>query len=124
MEKSKIWYGVMVVLTIAVTGFALSLFFSRFIDFGSSKTIVTSAPTATTIRTVSYNPYMPRDAPADIRDAVILGYNIMTDTRKYAAEYVGNKLDCDNCHFKGGISEGGKNGGLSLVGVAATYRRK
>jgi len=51
----------------------------------------------------------------------MLGYNIMTDTRKYADGYVGNRLDCDDCHFKGGITEGGKNGGLSLVGVAATY---
>ncbi len=51
----------------------------------------------------------------------MLGYNILTNTRKYAAGYVGNDLDCDNCHFKGGMTEGGKNGGLSLVGVAAIY---
>ena len=28
-----------------------------------------------------------------------------------------------SCHFKGGITEGGKNGGLSLVGVGAVYPR-
>jgi thiosulfate dehydrogenase len=56
-----------------------------------------------------------------IRDAVLLGYNLMMETRKYAPKFVGNKLSCTNCHFHGGISQGGKNGGISLVGVAATY---
>jgi mono/diheme cytochrome c family protein len=50
-----------------------------------------------------------------------LGYNLMVDRRKFAAAYVGNKLRCVSCHFKGGITEGGKGGGLSLVGVGATY---
>ena len=45
----------------------------------------------------------------------------MVNTRKYVAAYVGNKLRCVSCHFKGGITEGGKRGGLSLVGVGATY---
>lgn len=105
----------------AVIGAALSLIFSRFIVFGSSKTIETSAPKTKPVGAVFYNPPLSQDAPENIKYAVMLGYNIMTDTRKYAAGYIGNRLDCDDCHFKGGITEGGKNGGLSLVGVATKY---
>lgn len=122
MKKSEIRFGVIVVITFAVIGAAVSLIFSGFIDFGSSKTIETSAPKTKPLGgTVYFNPPLPQDAPAEIKDAVMLGYNIMTDTRKYANGYVGNKLDCDNCHFNGGITEGGRNGGLSLVGVATKY---
>ncbi|MHB9013338.1 MAG: c-type cytochrome [Ignavibacteriaceae bacterium] len=124
MNKSEIKFGVVVVITFAVIGAAVSLIFSRFIDFGSSKTIETSVPKTKPIGgTVSFNPPLLQDAPAEIKDAVMLGYNIMMNTQKYAAGYVGNKLNCTNCHFNGGITEGGRNGGLSLVGVAATYPR-
>jgi|GEM_PF-3897149 len=121
MKKSELWFGVMVVIVFAIIGSAVSLVFSRFIDFSSSQSSETTAPKTKQKDTISYNPPMPQDAPENIKDAVMLGYNIMTDTRKYADGYVGNRLDCDDCHFKGGITEGGKNGGLSLVGVAATY---
>jgi thiosulfate dehydrogenase len=70
---------------------------------------------------VVYQPPRPEDAPQDIREAVQLGYDIMIDTPKYAGAYVGDRLTCSNCHFRGGITDGGKNGGLSLVGVAAKY---
>ncbi|MEW5804813.1 MAG: c-type cytochrome [bacterium] len=71
--------------------------------------------------TVTYNPPSPQDAPDDIKDAVMLGYNIITDTQSHASQYAGNKLNCTNCHFDGGITQGGKNGGISLVGVASKY---
>ncbi len=68
-----------------------------------------------------YNPPSPNEAPKDIRAAVMLGYNIMNNPQKYVPQYVGDSVTCSNCHFNGGISAGGKNGGLSLVGVAAKY---
>ncbi len=68
-----------------------------------------------------YNPPDLKSAPADIRDAVTLGYHILTETDQYVGEYVGNSLACRNCHFEAGMTQGGKNGGLSLVGVGATY---
>jgi len=70
---------------------------------------------------VVYNPPAPKDAPASIKDAVMLGYHILKETNKYAGAYVGNALSCTNCHFNAGLTRGGKNGGLSLVGVGATY---
>ncbi len=70
---------------------------------------------------VKYNPPLPKDAPESIRPAVMEGYNIMNHSRRYAGKYVGNVLNCSNCHFKEGSLEGGKNGGLSLVGVVTKY---
>ena len=47
----------------------------------------------------------------------MLGYNILMDTQKYAPQFVGNKMNCRNCHFEAGRT---KNG-VSLVGVGAAY---
>ncbi len=69
----------------------------------------------------TFNPPDINSAPSDIREAVIYGATILTDTQKVLAGQVGNKLNCENCHFSAGATEGGKNGGISLVGVAATY---
>lgn len=66
---------------------------------------------------VAFHPPRPDDAPTEIRDAVLLGYDIMLDTGSFARPYVGNRLTCSNCHFRGGLLQQG----ISLVGVAATY---
>ncbi len=71
--------------------------------------------------TVVYNPPKLEDAPANIRDAVTYGYNIISNTQQYAKDYVGNQLNCTNCHFSAGITQGGENGGIPLVGVGAKY---
>jgi thiosulfate dehydrogenase len=47
----------------------------------------------------------------------------MAETGMYAPQYVGNDLTCNSCHFSGGITRGGRRGGISLVGVAAVYPR-
>ncbi len=70
---------------------------------------------------VMYNPPKPEDAPDQIRDVVLLGHKIVTETKKNLPDYVGNELTCHNCHFEGGITQGGKNGSISYVGVAAKY---
>lgn len=64
-----------------------------------------------------FNPPRPEDAPESIRAEVMLGYKIMTETKKYAGKYVGNTLSCTNCHFEGGRSLHT----ISLVGVGAIY---
>jgi thiosulfate dehydrogenase len=68
-------------------------------------------------KTLIFRPPRPEDAPPQLRDAVMLGYDIMLDSPTYAPAYVGNKLSCSNCHFRAGLVKQG----LSLVGVAATY---
>ena len=68
---------------------------------------------------VQFNPPRPQDAPEDIREAVMLGYNIINDTAQYAGQHVGNELACATCHLEGGLSKGS----ITLVGAAATYPR-
>ena len=70
---------------------------------------------------VTYSPPALGQAPSHIKDAVMLGYAIMTETQQRASKYIGNGLTCTNCHFNGGLTNGGKWGGISLVGVAAKY---
>jgi thiosulfate dehydrogenase len=70
---------------------------------------------------VSYQPPKPEDAPQDIQDAVLLGQQILNDPQKTVADHVGNEMKCSNCHFNAGLTQGGKNGGISLVGVGAIY---
>ncbi len=65
----------------------------------------------------------PECAPEDMLNKIMYGYHIMLDTKKNAAEFSGNALNCNNCHFSGGNTLGGKNRGISLVGVSAAYPR-
>lgn len=63
----------------------------------------------------------PQMAPKDIRPMVMMGFNIIFDTQKYAGEYVCARINCTNCHFASGNTLGGINKGLSLVGVAQKF---
>lgn len=123
MRNRYIDVVVIVLLCVAVTA-ALTLILAQFVDFAPvppSSVVRTTAAGQPQALVAVYKPPRLEDAPADLKDAVMLGAGIVTDTRKLAASYVGNTLACSNCHFGGGISQGGQNGGLSLVGVAAKY---
>lgn len=63
----------------------------------------------------------PGEAPAEVRESVMKGYRLFMDTPHYASEYVGDLISCNSCHFNGGDTLGGRNNGISLVGVAAVY---
>lgn len=63
----------------------------------------------------------PNQAPEEIREQVLLGFNLMNETEVYAKEYTGDTLRCVNCHFDGGNTFGGKNGSISLLGVTSWY---
>lgn len=126
MKKNERVFSLVVILSFAVVGGVLTLIFSQFLSFGEVKRTEVrppaSVPASLDIVTpaeclVSFNPPQPQDAPVDIKDAVMLGYNILMDTRKYTTRYVGNRLSCKDCHFEAGRSKEG----LSLVGVGAAY---
>lgn len=123
MDNKRVRFTLLLLVTFALVGAVLALVFSRFLTFSELRGLPTAAPEypIRAAGAVVYNPPSPQDAPESIKDAVLLGYQIMMETRKYAGAYVGNKLQCVSCHFKGGITEGGKSGGLSLVGVGAVY---
>lgn len=73
---------------------------------------------------INFNLTDPDEAPEDIRNLAKFGYALMINTSKHAPKYAGNgKMACTNCHFAGGNTTGGKNGAISLAGVAATYPR-
>jgi thiosulfate dehydrogenase len=63
----------------------------------------------------------PGEAPESIRQLAQLGYQIMLNTPEKIENYSGATMSCTNCHFAGGNTTGGKNNGISLVGVAAVY---
>lgn len=63
----------------------------------------------------------PECAPEDMLNKILYGYHIMLDTRIHTPNYAGNSIDCNCCHFNAGNTLGGKNRGISLVGVAAMY---
>lgn len=91
---------------------------------GSSGRMLASRSPGTALAALGHAIYMPprpEEAPESIRDAVMLGYRLMNQTAELLPENVGNRLSCSSCHFDGGITEGGRTGGLSLVGVAAKY---
>lgn len=108
------------VAALALIGGALALVYRGVTDFaapvGAAATTADAGPSFSPLQ-AAFDPPRPEDAPEEIRDAVMLGYRIMIDTRRYAEDYVGNDLDCRSCHFNGGRE---KNT-LSLVGVAAKY---
>ena len=45
-----------------------------------------------------------RDFLDDYESNIVYGYNIVMETERYAARYVGNKLRCTNCHLNGGTT--------------------
>ena len=121
MKKNAILFGLVTILLPAIAGGILSLILSNFISLSPLKISKPSgAPSPSAIEkinTVSFNPPQPQEAPADIRDGVMLGYHILMETQKYVPQYLGNKLNCRNCHFEAGRTKKG----VSLVGVGAAY---
>jgi thiosulfate dehydrogenase len=74
-----------------------------------------------TYNQLQFNLVDANGAPEPIKNLANLGFNIMVHTKKYAIEYVGNDLNCTNCHFAAGNTTGGPQGGISLAGVATKY---
>jgi len=121
MKKKNILFSGVIILLSAIVGGALSLIISKSIHFSPAEIPKPPAAPSTSVTektySVFFNPPQPQEAPPDIRDAVMLGYNILMDTQKYAPQFVGSKMNCRNCHFEAGRTKKG----VSLVGVGAAY---
>ncbi len=114
----KLRFPIALLLAISVVGASLAVLFSNLVTFRTPAIAKLPPSDAGTVHgAVVFNPPRVEDAPAEIRDAVLYGARIMTETGTQLPEYVGNTLACTNCHFEGGRSRSG----ISLVGVAATY---
>lgn len=65
-----------------------------------------------------FAPPSPETIPGDRRgEQIRLGYKMVVDTQGYGKRYVGNALNCTNCHLDGGLTPGA----ASFVGISVLY---
>ncbi len=119
MNSRGILFALVLVVALVLAGTGLYAMLGSMEEPAVQKAVLVAGATGEglTPSQVVFNPPLPQDAPEDIREGVMLGYRILMDTQTYAKEYVGNQLNCRNCHFDAGR----ERNTLSLVGVAAKY---
>ncbi|TKB55656.1 MAG: hypothetical protein E8D50_01720 [Nitrospira sp.] len=67
---------------------------------------------------IDFAPPSPETIPgSQMGEQIRLGYEIVVNTQEYAKPYVGNRLNCTNCHLDGGLNPNA----ASFVGLAAVY---
>ena len=67
---------------------------------------------------IEFAPPSPETIPeSQLGEQIRLGYEIVVNTQEYARAYVGNRLNCTNCHLDGGLNPNA----ASFVGLAAVY---
>jgi len=67
---------------------------------------------------IEFSPPSPETIPGSrLGEQVRLGYKIVVNTQEYGRPYVGNRLNCTNCHLDGGLNPNA----TSFVGIAAVY---
>jgi thiosulfate dehydrogenase len=67
---------------------------------------------------IEFSPPSSETIPgSQLGEQIRLGYKIVVDTQQYARSYVGNRLNCTNCHLDGGLNPNA----ASFVGLAAVY---
>ncbi|MEQ1654515.1 MAG: c-type cytochrome [Nitrospira sp.] len=65
-----------------------------------------------------FAPPSPDAIPGDQRgEQIRLGYKIVVDTQEYGRPYVGNRLNCTNCHLDAGLNPNT----ASFVGISRLY---
>lgn len=71
-----------------------------------------------TIVDALFAPPSPEAIPGDLRgEQIRLGYKIVVDTQEYGKPYVGNALNCTNCHLDAGLNPNA----ASYVGISRLY---
>lgn len=65
-----------------------------------------------------FAPPSPENIPGDLRgEQIRLGYLMVVDTQGYGKRYVGNALNCTNCHLDAGLNPNA----ASFVGISILY---
>lgn len=65
-----------------------------------------------------FAPPSPETIPGDLRgEQIRLGYKMIVDTQEYGKRYVGNALNCTNCHLDAGLNPNA----ASFVGISLLY---
>lgn len=122
MNRSH-WEGLTLLIVLAAVGAVLALLFLPFTEWVPSAETERWLARPEGAPAVNYFPPQPEDAGEPLREWVLLGAHMMG--RAPTNGWFGKKanLTCSSCHFNGGITPGGRNGGISLVGAAARYPR-
>ena len=67
---------------------------------------------------IEFSPPSPETIPGSrLGEQIRLGYEIVVNTQEYGRPYVGNRLNCTNCHLDGGVNPIA----ASFVGIASVY---
>lgn len=67
---------------------------------------------------IEFAPPSPDTIPgSQLGEQIRLGYLIVANTQEYGRPYIGNRLNCTNCHLDGGLNPNA----ASFVGLAAVY---
>jgi len=67
---------------------------------------------------IEFAPPSPEAIPgSQLGEQIRLGYQIVVNTQEYARPYVGNRLNCTNCHLDAGLNPNA----ASFVGLASVY---
>ena len=83
---------------------------------GNEETAV--RPSATSPVDVLFAPPSPETIPCDLRgEQIRLGYKMIVNTQEYGKRYVGNALNCTNCHLDAGLNPNS----ASFVGLSRLY---
>ncbi|MDH5739212.1 MAG: c-type cytochrome [Nitrospira sp.] len=65
-----------------------------------------------------FAPPSPETIPGDLRgEQIRLGYKMVVDTQEYGKRYVGNALNCTNCHLDAGLNPNA----APFVGISVLY---
>jgi len=65
-----------------------------------------------------FAPPSPDTIPGNLRgEQIRLGYEMVVNTQEYGKRYIGNALNCTNCHLDGGLNPNA----ASFVGVSRLY---
>jgi thiosulfate dehydrogenase len=100
----------------AIVGMAMLLSCS-----GESARVKTEEPQGadqTGSTAIEFAPPSPETIPgSQLGEQIRLGYQIVVNTQEYGRPYVGNRLNCTNCHLDGGLNPNA----ASFVGLAAVY---
>ncbi|UDK98680.1 c-type cytochrome [Lysinibacillus sphaericus] len=118
----KMTTGIAGTILIAATLFVGAAISDKILGDANGETneaaVKTQIPTTANSQKVGYAPPSIEEVPdGPMKEAILYGYELVSNTHVAADEYVGNQLSCTSCHAGAGYDEQAS----SLVGVTANY---
>jgi thiosulfate dehydrogenase len=121
----KMTEALAVLLVFSAVGAFLSVALAPYLDFTAARDDVAvfepREASAASAGAVEYLAPAPNEAPEPFRQMVVRGYQLVLGQPSVPRQQEIAPLQCASCHFRAGLTDGGKNDGFSLVGSAAGY---